>query len=79
MGSGEDRLPGWAGVVTERTDVLHTGWTQVGGGRDLWRKQPYMDPVLWQVPAPDLNAALRVMLPTMPSNWKDDTPSNGAC
>jgi hypothetical protein len=30
-----------------------------------------------QVPAPDLNAALR-MLPTAPANWQDDTPSDGA-
>lgn len=70
-------LPGCAGVVTERADVLY-GVDSVGNGRDLWGKQPYTDPVLWQVPAPDLNAALRAMLPTMPSNWKDDTPSNGA-
>ena len=30
------------------------------------------------MPAPDLNAALRRMLPTAPANWLDDTPSDGA-
>ncbi|KAK9831543.1 hypothetical protein WJX81_007476 [Elliptochloris bilobata] len=31
-----------------------------------------------QVPAPDLNAVLRKLLPTAPGNWLDDTPSDGA-
>ena len=34
--------------------------------------------MLAQVPAPDLNAALRRLLPTAPRNWLDDTPSDGA-